>query len=169
MEEFSGQKKFEITISPMREAYELLGAHTPLELSNLYSEEDQKLMKSQSWDYNDSNLVTNKIKNVLETVDISKLTNEEKDWRNEILWFWYHHAISCAVWKYKDKEKAKEYSSKALELQNKNHPNKVTKLLDLLVDDKTEEAEKWVNQISDQVEKETAASLIQQYKEGKMF
>lgn len=38
MEEFSNQPKFEVGKSPMREAYELLRTHTPLELSNLYRE-----------------------------------------------------------------------------------------------------------------------------------
>lgn len=169
MKELSNQVKFEETRSPLREAYDLLGAHTPLELSNLYSEEDQKLMKSESWDYDNADLIINRIKSIIENVDIAKLTDEEKNWRNEILWFWYHHAISCAVWRYKDREKAKSFSLKALEFQDGNHPNQITKLLGLLIDDKIEEAEKWTNKITDEIEKETATYLIQEYKDGNMF
>ena len=169
MEEFSNGVGFEVVKSPMRAAYELLGAHTPLELSNLYSEEDQKLMKSRSWDYDNPDLVTNKVKGIIEIVDVNKLTEQEKDWRNEILWFWYHHAISCAIWRYKDKEKAKLYASKALEIQDRSHPNQITRLLDLLVNDKIQEAEKWASEINDEVEKETALSLIQEYKDGNIF
>jgi len=48
MENFSKREtleNFDREKSPIREAYLLLGAHTPLELSNLYPAEDQKLTK----------------------------------------------------------------------------------------------------------------------------
>lgn len=161
------EKNNQIETSVMKNAYELLGADSPLNLSLLYTQEDQKLMKSQAWDYNNENLVINKVKNILENVDVEKLSSQEKEWRNEILWFWYHHAISCAIWRYKDKEKAKFYSSKALEFQD-NH-NQITKLLYFLVNNKIDEAEKWASEISDEAEKETASSLIKEFKNGQFF
>ena len=163
MDHLSGVEKvntFNFEKSPAKEAYLLLSAHTPLELSNKYSEEDQKLMLSGSWDYNNPVLVVNRIKDILEGINPQELTEEEREWMQEILWFWYHHAISCAIWKYKDKEKAKVYARKALELQPENHPNKITKLLSLLLEDKLEEARKWVEAIIEEPEKSTALSLI---------
>jgi hypothetical protein len=155
---------FDIEKSHIKEAYMLLGAHTPLELSNLYSEQDQILMKSHEWDYNNPDLVTNKIKNVLENVDLTTLEEEEKHWAQEILWFWYHHAISCAVARYKDEEAAKVYATKALGYQSENHPNKITQLMAFLVDDQLDKAEEWAKDITNEDEKETATDLIEDYK-----
>jgi len=153
----------------LKKAYELLGAKTPLELSNLYSIEDQKLMKSNNWDYANPDLITNKVKNILESINESDLTDEEKEWRQEILWFWYHHAISCAIWRYQDKEAAKLYASRALEYQSEDHPNKVTKLLHLLVNDQFEEAEEWAQTIQEEPEKGTGSELLKEYKEQGFF
>jgi hypothetical protein len=161
------QEFFDIHKSPMREAYILLEAKTPLELSNLYSAEDQRLMKSHKWDYKNPDLLTNKIKDILESVEPQSLTEEELEWRNEILWFWYHHAISTAVALHKDVDAAKDFAYKALEYQSEGHPNKITRLLLLLLEDKLEEAEEWVKTIDpDSVEVETAQYLISTYKEG---
>ncbi len=162
-------EQFDRENSPLKEAYLLLDAQTPVELSNLYSAEDQKLMKSGSWDYNNSELITNKIKGVLEPTDPAELTIEEKEWRQEILWFWYHHAISCAIWRYKDKTKAQEYSLKALEYQSEDHPNKITRLLYLLVNNQVLEAEKWAKEITEEPEKNSAVDLINDYKDKPFF
>lgn len=161
--------KFSIENSPIKEAYKLLEADTPLDLFSLYTEEDQKLMHSNSWDYDNENLITNKIKNILEKVDFSQLTAEEKKCCSEILWFWYHHAISFAVFQMKDKAKAIICAQKALDLQAKDNPNQITRLLYLLVNDKVNEAEEWAKEIKDEVEKQTAKQLIEQYKKGYFF
>ena len=164
------EEKFETEKSPLREAYEMLGAHTPLELSNLYSERDQELMESRLWDYENPELITNKIKNVLEQIDPASLTEDEKEWRQEIVWFWYHHAISCAIWRYKDKEMAQRYATKALEIQPQGHPNKITRLLFYLAHDRLEDANAWVATLdSDDEELDTAESLIRDYIEIGFF
>ena len=131
----------EILSSPIFEAYKLLGAHTPLELNRKYTIEDQKLFLSHTWDYEDPNQIINKIKNILESSPQNESSQEENDWRQETLWFWYHHAISVALWK-KDISKAREFSKKALELLPKDNSNKITKLLDLLVNGRVDEAKK---------------------------
>lgn len=156
-------------IGVLKKACELLGVKTPLELSNLYTREDQKLMKSNSWDYANQDLVTNKIKNILEQVSESGLTDEEKEWRREILWFWYHHAISCAIWRYQDKEAAKLYASKALEYQPTDHPNKISRLLYFLVNDQPEQAEEWLKTIRDESEKITGLKLLEEYRGHQFF
>ncbi len=126
-------------------------------------------MKSFLWDYSNPDLITNKIKNIIEGANPNELTEEEREWRQEILWFWYHHAISCAIWRYKDKDKAKMYSNQALQYQSKDNPNQITKLLDFLVSGHLQEAEEWAEKIQDKVESKTAADLIGEYKRKEFF
>jgi len=121
-------------------------------------------MESQKWDYKNKDLVINKVKNILEGADVEKLSDQKKEWRNAIIWFWYHHAVSCAIVRYHDKEQAQQYSSQALSFQRTNHLNRITTLLDLLVNDKLEEAERFSYTIPDEVEQDTAKSLIEEYK-----
>lgn len=163
------KESFDIEKSPLKEAYLMLGAKSPLELSNLYSEEDQKLMDTHAWDYDNPELITNKIKVLLEQADISALNEEEREWRNEILWFWYHHAISCAIWRYKDQKAAQEYSEHALEFQSTEHPNKITRLFYFLTHDQLDRAENWVAGIHEEPEKSTAADVVGWYKKGKFY
>lgn len=160
--------------SPIKEVYSLLKIDKNTDtskdywyFSNPYAEEDQKLMKSGSWDYNNQDLVTNKVKNILEKVDESSLSEQERKNRDEILWFWYHHAISCAIYRYHDLEKARFYAEEALKYQSRseNHPNQITKLLDLLLHDKLEEAEQLAQNV-DPDEEDAAATQIRNYKNG---
>lgn len=166
-----GPAIFEVENSPLREAYILLGAKTPLELHERYGVEDQILMKAGAWDYKDEGLVTNKVKSIVEQADSRLMSGDEHSWAQEILWFWYHHAVSCAVKKYKDKAAAQTFVAKALEIQSADpgHPNKITKMLDLLVNDKISEAEEYIQTISEEPEKSTAESLIREYKDGLFF
>lgn len=156
-----------IQSKPLHTIYELMGVTSMHDLNRAYTEEDQKLMKEGRWDYEDPELLTNRVKSLLEQVDPITLSEEEKEWREEILWFWYHHAISCAVWRYADRQRAQEYASKALEHQDSNHPNKITKLLYYLVHDDLVSAEKLTETMD--LDKETAISVIDEYKEKRFF
>jgi len=150
----------------VRSVYDLLRASSLSELLELYNEEDQRLMRSHAWDYKNRDLVVNKVKEALEAVDPVLLSDEEREARSEILWFWYHHAISAAIWRHHDLEAAKAYASKALAYQSEDHPNKITRLLSLLVNDNLAEAEQWAAGITDEGEASTARSLIEEYKNG---
>lgn len=163
----SEPRQFDKEKSPMREAYDLLGATTPLELSNLYSKKENPSFISHEWDYDNPDQIQNKVKNILENVNESELTEDEREWREEILWFWYHHAISCANWK-KDKEKMKEFSQKALEYQG-NNPNILTRTMFLLAHDQIEEAEEWVQSKEGDEDHGTALEFIENYKEFGFF
>ncbi len=163
----SEPQKFDKEKSPMREAYDLMGATTPLELSNLYSEQENKLFVTEEWDYDNPDQIQNKVKYILENVNEPELTEDEREWRDDILWFWYHHAISCANWK-KDKEKMKEYSQKALEYQG-NNPNILTRTMFLLAHDSIEEAEEWAQSKEGDIDYETALELIENYKKFGFF
>ena len=111
------KKIFVASKSPIKEAYLLLKVNSPFELSKKYTEEDQKIMHAKLWDYKNHELIINKIQIILETADSSNLSAEENYCKSNILWFWYHHAISSAIWRYSDKEKAKEFFLKAVELK----------------------------------------------------
>ncbi len=169
LNQFSDEEKFDFEKSPIREVYVLLNARTPLELNNLYTAEDQKLMTSHEWNYRNPELVVNKVKDILEATDPNTLNQNEQEWRHEILWFWYHHAISCAIWRYKDKNAAQTYATKALEYQSEEHPNKITQLFYFLVNDNLDEAERWASAIEEDPEKTTAAELVDEYKKGSFF
>lgn len=155
-------EEFDIQKSPMKGAYIMLGANTPIQLSKRYTEEEQVLFRSHEWDYDNPEQVQNKVKNILEAVDESELTQEEKEWRNEILWFWYHHAISVSDWK-RDKEKMQLFSSKALGFLQDN-PNILTRTMYLLSHDMIEEAEQWVESKKGDDDEETAREMIANYK-----
>ena len=160
---------FVLEKSPAKEAYILLGAKNPKELFVLYAKEDQKLFKSGAWDYKNPVLKINKVKNILENIKPQELSVNEKDYVKETIWFWYHHAISSAIWKYKDREEAKKFSALALEKQSADSPNQITKILDFLVNDKVEEARKFVTSIKKEPEKSSAIELIEEYEQGKFF
>jgi tetratricopeptide (TPR) repeat protein len=167
-------KQFNTENSPMIEAYELLGANSPKELDSLYNDADQELMKSNEWDYNNPDLIINKVKNIIENVDENSLTEEEKEWRQMILWFWYHHAMSIAMSKFGDKEKAKEFGAKAIELNPEDNSNKITEIYYMLLNDKLAEAEELAASIPEGLlddgnlnpEPQTARDLIEDYKKG---
>ena len=165
----NSEKEIDVEKSPLKEAYMLLDAKDPGELKTKYSVEDQILMKSVSWDYEDSTLLIHKIKDILERAQISELSADEKYWRLNILWSWYHHAISCAIWRYRDKTKAQIYSKQALAYQPANHPNKITRLMYLLVRDKLAEAETWQKSITTEPEKNTSAVTLEEYKTKGFF
>ena len=153
----------------LEDVYALVGVQDIKALNNAYVREDQRLFKSGEWDYDNPELLTNRIKKALEEVDPRPLPLYERSWRREILWFWYHHAISCAIWRYKDREMAKVYAAEAIVCQGRNHPNQITRLLFLLVNDRVEEARAWAAQIGDSVEQKTADELFLDYVSGRFF
>lgn len=140
------------------------------ELIQKYNSADQELMYSGSWDYKNKELLLNQIKVAIERVDFERITDSyEKEWYPHFLWLWYHHAITCALWKYGDKKSAQEFSEKALSFQSKNHPNKITRLLHLLTVDDIDGALKWAETITTEPEKSTARYDIALYKKKTFF
>lgn len=168
------KENYDAEKSPIKDAYFLLGAKTPLELSRLYTAEDQRLMKSHEWDYKNPDLLTNKVKNILESASLEVLTEDEQEWREEILWFWYHHAISTAIALYKDIDSAKVFAENALQHQPEDNPNKITRLMYLLLNDRLVEAENLAASIPEDIlsdgepnpEPITARDMITAYKTG---
>lgn len=163
-------KKFDKNKSVLKEVYSKFSVNDPGELKELYMNVDQELMYAGKWNYNNSELITNKIKNAIEAVGIHAiLDKKEKKWISGILWMWYHHAISCALFRYGDKKASIRYSATALDLQEEGHPNKITRLLYFLTRDDLNSAEQWFKSIKDEPEKTTANYSINLYKQGDFF
>ena len=140
------------------------------ELFARYLELDQLLMHSQGWDYKNEGLETNKIHTMLKRIDRSLIEDEfERGRARELLWLWNHHAISCALWRYGDRAAALEYAKEALSLQSPDHPNKITRLLYLLIRGDIDSAREHVGTIESPVEQETAGQLMKMYSDGTFF
>ncbi|MEK7642519.1 MAG: hypothetical protein AAB392_01855 [Patescibacteria group bacterium] len=148
--------------------YKLLHAENTDELYGLYLNEDQKIVISKIKDYISPRHITTKIKNILEKIDTTYLSKKEGHERRLILWLWYHHAISYAIWGYKNKKMALKYSSMALKYQPKDNFNKITRLLYLLIRKRLSESQKWLKKVK-KSEKKTALMLIKFYKDGGFF
>jgi hypothetical protein len=168
------QNSFNFEVSPLKDAYILLAAKTPMELFNAYNEIDRTTKKTTGdWDYTNSDLLINKVKELLEPIALEYLTEEEKEWRQEILWLWYHHATSSALFVHKDIQKAKEFVAKALDYQSEGNPNGITKLLSLLANGRLGDAEIWANALPDstddqKMEKQSALDIVTEYEEEKI-
>lgn len=127
-------------------------------------------MYAGEWDYKNSKLLPNQIKRSLEKIPLVGIKNtaERKTIQN-LVWFWYHHAISCALWRYGDRDIALIYSAKAIELQLPDHSNRITRLLFLLLRDNLIEAEEWYRVTPTGPEKTTAMHLLEFYRSGHFF
>ncbi|MDP3988903.1 MAG: hypothetical protein Q8P93_01560 [bacterium] len=157
------------TAEKVEKVFALFGVETFFGLQRAYSAEDQRLMKGGLWDDQDASLLTNWTKAILELIDPTQLDPDDQGWRQEILWFWYHHAISCAIWKRKDRGLAQLYAENALKLQASDHPNQITRLLWYLVHDQLQEAQHWAEQIIEDPEHTTAQELIDEHVKGGFF
>lgn len=145
------------------------GVNTVIELETMCCNADQFRMRERAWDYNfyslDTEIVTD-----LKRIPRAELTPDEL-WRVEQrIWMWYHHAVSCAIYKYKDKWKALYYVRKALCYQARipNHPNKITKLFFLLLKGRWTKAKELVGVMCG-VERKTALELIRGWERQSPF
>ncbi|MEK7511243.1 MAG: hypothetical protein AAB582_03335 [Patescibacteria group bacterium] len=152
----------------LRKAYELAGVTEPLALHHAYCELEQPLFKERTWDYDNPDQLHNRIKLEIEEENLDSLSEEERVWCREILWFWHHHAISCAVWK-QNLEAGRFHAESALAYQEADHPNKITRLLFLLLNGSLGEAKQCADNIQDEVEGPTAQALVEWYENGEFF
>lgn len=152
----------------IKRAFALLGVGNFHDLSNAYAQEDQVLMKAGTWDDQDPTLITNQVKGILEGINPAALDEVDRFWWREIMWFWYHHAISCAIWTRKDRTLAQRYADTARKIQGQlGHPNRITEMLRLLVYGQLEDAQ----ELSDQLltEAHSAEQLLKEYERGEFF
>ncbi len=97
-----------------------------------FLDEDQKAMRSGTWDYKNPKWVLNQWKDDFERVDDSLLSDEGRQSKWNALWLWYHHASQFA-YKEGDTQTALVFIDKALEFREKGGlTNQITPLLKLL-------------------------------------
>lgn len=121
-------------------------------------------MIAGTWDYEDSSQFTNKVKDAILEADMAQLAQNEVNDCRYVLWLWYHHAITCALWKRHDKQKARLFSERAMMYMSDDNPNRITKLLYLLTHDRLDEAQQWIDLIAEDQEIGTAIHQMELYK-----
>ena len=136
------------------------------ELSKLNLKHDQKAIKEANFDESDPHLLNNKIKEKLQKVNLNILDKHERKVVQNILWLWYHHATTVAIWGKNNLPRARELCRTALKYQYATHPNKITPMIYMLLDGKIDDARKWNEAEVKEVEKEYALHLLDEYKKG---
>lgn len=133
------------------------------ELNRLFMSHDQADITNQTYDIDDQSAITNQIKDALLQLDLDSLEQEDRDTAYHILWLWHHHACTAAMWQLGDFSRAKELCATALSYIHKENPNKMTKLIWLLLHHKTEEAKTWYEQEVSKEEEDYAQMLFKAY------
>ena len=142
------------------------GVEDICELDRLNLEHDQRAIKEGLFDENDPDLLNNRIKDRLLKLDLETLEKQEKQVVQDILWLWYHHATTVAIWRDKDLPKARDLCKRATEYLYPEHPNRITPMIQMLLHGKIEEAKKWNTDEVNEVEKEYADHLLNEYEKG---
>ncbi len=147
-------------------------------LHDAYVREDRRLLKYCRWDAIDSDLFTNKAKIILERMDPNHLKRDEREWRAEILWFWYHHATNWAICNFKDQQMALSFVRAALSYQDEckrahdGRQNRITRLLWFLLNGNLKQAEghilNWPANAG-LAERDTAIRIVRRYLFGEFF
>lgn len=172
--------------SGIESPFEKFGVSSLEEFQDRFLQLDQDLMGAKSsvytFDYKENNLL-NKMKDYLEKIDVSQISEVAKQALFEMLWLWYHHAAQDAMNRYQEKEKAIAYIDKALEYGKlADSQNEITELLSYLYRDEFEKANEYIEHMPDFIEelqsnasvkmvrnqeKDSAKQLFEDYKENK--
>ncbi len=90
--------------------------------------------------------------------------DDDRVWLNEIIWFWYHHAISYAI-RINNRVLAQAYAEKALLFQDYHQPtNRITKLLWFLTRDRVGDAAEWIEIDPEHSDYQTGIDLLDEYR-----
>ena len=141
------------------------GAGSVFELNRIFSRAEQPLFVNGGWNYNNSCLLFNKIKSALERLPDDCFKGDDLVWKRETLWLWYHHAISIAIG-HREIKAARRFANTAIALQERGHPNKITRLLWHLVHGRIRQAKRWFREGVKGPDKKTARDVLSWYKEG---
>ncbi len=150
----------------LQKIFKEFGVKDMYELDRSNLEYDQKVIKENLFDENDPDLLNNRIKDRLLDIDLNELEKYERQIIQGILWLWYHHATTVAIWRDKDLSKARSLCKKAIDNLYPEHPNKITPMIHLLLHGKIEEARRWKEEEVEEVEKEYALYLLEEYEKG---
>ena len=142
------------------------GVSDVYELAQLHLKHDQESVQQEVYDLEDLSFTQNKIKEALLKIDIAMLETREQRVVKSILWLWYHHATTIAVWQKNDIQLAIHYCDLALSYLYPEHPNKITPMLYMLLHNRLRHAQRWAeDQVGDN-ERAYAEHLIAEYKKG---
>lgn len=136
------------------------------ELSHIFLEYDQQAIKNETFNGYDSSTTLNKIKNCLLLLDLEAMDSEERKTVQNMLWLWFHHATTVAIWKEKNIPRARELCQIALQYLFPEHPNKITPMIWMLLSKDIEGAKKWNETEVGPHEKKYAEHLLDEYKKG---
>lgn len=139
--------------SGIESPFEKFGVSSLEEFQDKFCQLDQELMGAESsvytFDYKESNLL-NKMKDYLEKIDVSQISEVAKQALFEMLWLWHHHAAQDAMNRYQEKEKAIAYIDKALEYGKlADSQNEITELLSYPYRDQFEKANEYIEHMPD--------------------
>ncbi len=136
------------------------------DLHSLYHQLDQEAITNGTFDYTDSSLRLNKIKNALLEIDCQNLKATEGKIIKSILWLWYHHATTVAIWQRKDIKQARIFCKHACEYLYSDHPNTITPMISMLLEHNIQSAKEWYETKVAEVEKPYARHLLDEYAKG---
>ncbi|MEK7099428.1 MAG: hypothetical protein AAB916_02830 [Patescibacteria group bacterium] len=149
-----------------QEAFDLFGVNSFRALHDAYMQKDQDKFLFNTWCYDDPTDILVQTREALEAIDPGVLDEDDRMWWYEIIWFWYHHAISASIRKL-DKARARYFACMALAYQDPNHPNRITRLLWHLVYDRLAEARRFVYECQRLgPDHETEVELLEDYESG---
>jgi hypothetical protein len=136
------------------------------ELNTLNLSSDQDLVRRNAFSLTDKTLINNQIKDDLLTINFQSLPEHEMNVVKNILWLWFQHATTIAIWKERNLDLARELCTKAISYLYPSHPNKITYMIDMLLRDDVVGARRWlVSEVND-VEKEYGEYLLKEYEKG---
>lgn len=142
------------------------GVEDVYELAELYRQRDQENILNQIYDITNDSLVHNAIKNALLSIGLSDLPDDEQKMVKDILWLWFHHAATIALWQQHDLLLARTYCDTALLYLYPEHPNRITPMLGMLLHGDIDGAKKWAREEVGEIEREYADYLLAEYEKG---
>jgi hypothetical protein len=136
------------------------------ELAQLHLKHDQDSVHKEIYDIESTLLIHNKIKEALVSIDLSQLSADERRVIKSILWLWYHHATTIAIWQKGDLPLARKLCDTALSYLYPEHPNRITPMLCMLLHGKIDESRMWVSKEVGANERAYAEYLLLEFERG---
>jgi hypothetical protein len=142
------------------------GCSDVYELNALNLSYDQELVRRNAFSLIDKTFTNNQIKEDLLGVDVSYLPEFERRVVQNMLWLWFQHATTVAIWKESNLDLARELCARAVSYLYPTHPNKITYMIDMLLRHDVEGAKKWLGSEVSEVEREYGEYLLKEYEKG---
>ncbi len=157
------EKGIELHETSKEKIFERFGVHNMKELDDkIFEPAIRVMLNDNEWDFNDEELVPNKIKALLENCH-EKMTDEEQFYINHMIWSWHQHATIMALRIY-DIDDAKKFFAEASTF--KAHHDDLTKILEFMTNGRIDSAQNYANHMEQPELKPDALEIIRDYTEG---